>query len=134
VPIDDDDWLAPDAGRLRRRLFPSTPGRHICITNNYAMVKTPEHRVLLQKHTRACGWFETHMETPVKTIEQPLSVMNRSIFSITSLREIAPPLARQKLLIRFHRYRRLYAVAPVEELAWVGTYRSMMAELMDELL
>lgn len=166
VPIDDDDWLAPDIGfklevardasdvgwlwqrnfleipihlrheigRLRRRLFPSTQGHHICITNNYAMSKRQEYRLLLEKHTRASDWFEVHMNTSVKTMDEPLSTMNRSIASTTSLREIKPPLARQKLLLRFHRYRRLYQTEAEEAVAWTRPYRSMMAELMEELL
>jgi hypothetical protein len=126
--------LSHEFGRLRRRLLPTVTNRHLCITNNYAMVKRPQHRLLLKKHVRASRWFEPRLETTVRIIDEPLSIMNRSIGSITSLRGIAPPLARARLLLRYRRYRRLYRTRPPDALAWTGPYRAMMADLMDDLL
>lgn len=165
IPVDDDDWFAPELGRklaealnsnhaayywpahflqipihlrhqiglFRRYLFPSVPRRHLCITNNYAMLKTPDNKVLLEKHLQATRWFESHLETEVREISDSLSIMNRSLGSLTSLREIRPPFARDKLLLRYRRYQHLYDGEMSPGLNWSHPYREMMAALMQEL-
>jgi hypothetical protein len=165
VPVDDDDWFAPDlantlageqesaisgyywrshflevpvhlrhqAGRIRRRLLPSTPAVYLCTTNNYALVKQPGVEMLLQKHTHASHWFESNLDMAVKKIDEPLSLMNRSLGSSTSLEQKRPPFARAKLLLAWHRYRYLYRQSNNPDLAWSQPYQEMMRELMEEL-
>lgn len=166
VPVDDDDWLAPDLARvldghqssnapgyhwiasfvevpfsrghalglLRRRLFPRTPPRWICSTNNYAMVKEPDNRELLGNHTRASRWFESEGAGRVRRIDQRLSVMNRTLGSQTTL-GVQPPaaLSRAQLLRKFRRYRTLYRGPVPHELVWCQPYMDLMADLMDTL-
>lgn len=165
VPVDDDDWFAPDlaatlarerepgipayywpsrflevplhlrhqAGRIRRRLFPATPPVWLCTTNNYAMVKSAGNRLLLEKHGPASRWFLANMQSSVKKIERPLSLMNRTLGSATALDRKRAPFARGKMLLAYHRYRQLYRGKAPPELAWSQPYRDMMANLMREL-
>lgn len=125
--------LQHQAGRIRRTLFPSTPNRFLCTTNNYAMVKGPEIQALLRKHTHASLWFESNMNSAVKEIGEPLSIMNRTLGSVTSLAQKRPPFAREKLLLGLHRYRHVYSKRASPELAWSQLYREMMAALIQEL-
>jgi hypothetical protein len=165
VPVDDDDWFAPNlarvlareqesglsgyywrshflevpihlrhqAGRIRRRLLPSTPPVFLCTTNNYAMVKQPGIELLVQQHTHASTWFESNLDTAVKKIDEPLSLMNRSLASTTSLKQKRPPFARAKMLLAWHRYRYLYRQSNNPDLAWSQPYQEMMRELTEEL-
>lgn len=186
VPIDDDDWLAPDIGNvledeydsratgyhwirtfievpidlrhrlgvIRRSVFPRTPPRYFCMTNNYALVKAPETKPLLESHSRASEWFEVQERGRVRKIERHLSAMNRTLASKTSLGGKPSP-TRSTFIRKFHAYRRLYrrlARAPVGpglalrrgpgkvygrpsalELAWCRPYLAMMSDLMDQL-
>jgi len=128
VPI----HLRHQLGRFRRTLFPSTPAHFLCTTNNYAMIKGPETKALLTKHVSASQWFKSNTNR-VKELREPLSMMNRTLGSTTSMGEKRPPFARQKLLLSFLRYRQLYNRRASPELDWSQPYREMMAALMHEL-
>ena len=164
VPVDDDDWFAPDLaavlgsqlqddyqacywkasflevpinlrhqyGRIRRTIFPSVPAYRLCSTNNYAIRKGPGVQNLLESHVQASHWFESNTSCVLK-LTQPLSCMNRTLGSTTSLLEKTPPFAHGKLSFSAYRYRRRYKKGASPELAWSQPYCEMMAELMDEL-
>jgi hypothetical protein len=122
---------------IKRRLFPWTPPKWICPTNNFAMVKAEGTKALLTWHTKASRWFESSIEglsdQTVKRIEQRLSIYNRTLASHTSLTFNDSSISRSKLLRKFHRYRRLYERPPPSELDWCQPYLEMMSALMGEL-
>src|SRR5262249_10505011 len=86
VPID----LGHRLGLLRRTLFPSTPPRWICTTNNYAVVKHRDAKPLLEKHTVASAHFAGVDAGRVRRLDGRLSVMNRTLASQTSLGFLRP--------------------------------------------
>jgi hypothetical protein len=162
VPTDDDDWFAPGLagaieagagrhlgcrwpsrfievpltlrhrlGRLRRRLFPGTRPKWFCTTNNYALVHGAVPPELLDRHVFASRWFLEHPDA-IRRIEEPLSVMNRTLASQTSLLPGGRKTSRAKLLRRYEKYKRLYA-APPEALPWCAPYVARMADLMGRL-
>ncbi len=163
VPVDDDDWFAPDLvrilgkamdphaagcywiqswvevplgfghqlGLLRRRVFPRTAPRWICTTNNYALRKGPD-ATLPRSHVRASAWFMGEGRDRVRRIDERLSVANRTLASMTSLRWRKPPFSRSRLIRRFRKYQSLYR-APLPELAWCEPYLQAMTALMDRL-
>jgi len=166
VPLDDDDWLAPDLatvlegrrnGRrvcyrwkstwierpttlgheiysLRRRLLSTTQEKWVCSSANYALVKGAETRELAASHMSASRWVESAAEGSVETIDQRLSLINRTLASRTTLGGRRRPLSRSQLLRKFRRYRRLYDNPPATpELAWCRPYVVMMADLMAAL-
>jgi hypothetical protein len=167
VPVDDDDWFAPnlvdvlerDWGLepgiswtgswlgvpsvighrihlIRRALLPFTPPYWTCESNNYAMVKGPGTRPLLEEHGDACDWFDGPGRDRVKKIRSRLSVNNRTLGSQTSLRptKYRGELDRARLLRRLRKYKRLYRRRPWGRgLEWCHPYVAMMAQLMEEL-
>ena len=170
LPVDDDDWFAPDAARVlerevdpeaqgylwptrwievpisighrfyltRRRLLPWTPPKWICTTNNYAMPKDEEARAILGNHIRASHWFKPRARggsaQGVKRLDREISIANRTLASLTSLRVHQPRhrFGRSELIRKYHRYKRLYDQPPTE-LPWSRYYVELMSELMDEL-
>lgn len=170
LPVDDDDWFAPDAARiletelvpeargylwdsrwievpinaghrlylLRRRLRPRTAPIWICTTNNYAMVKDAEAKELLGDHMSASRWFEPRVSdgtASVKRFEGELSIANRTLASMTSLRIHHPQhrFRRGELVRKYRRYKRLYRRREATAPEWSRPFVRMMAELMDEL-
>ena len=129
VPIN----LGHRLGLLRRALFPRTPPRWICTTNNYAALKGPDAKLLLEKYTVASERFAGPDAARVRRIDQRLSVMNRTLASQTSLGFLRPSIRRSELLRKFDRYRALYTAPLAPELAWCRPYREMMADLMRRL-
>lgn len=160
VPTDDDDWFSPELaasieavpgaagwywpsrflelpihlrhrlGKLRRRLFPWVRPRWLCTTNNYAFVNGAVPPRILDSHMRASDWFVGH-PAEVRRLDAPLSVMNRSLASVTTL-VYGGPVTRAGLLRKYARYRKLYR-APPPDLAWSAPYVEAMAELMGRL-
>lgn len=161
VPVDDDDWFAPELGRvlqghlagghagyswpsrflevpistshrlglLARRILPQRPPRWLCTTNNYAVVYGPDTADLLHGHIRATNWFLAHPQL-VRRLEEPLSLMNRTLASTTQLRsQPSPAVLRRK----FHAYSTLYHQPPPVDLPWCAPYVEMMRELHAEL-
>jgi len=160
VPVDDDDWFAPGLaaaleksmsdhsgcywpsrflevpisfphrlGLIRKSLFPSTKPRWLCTTNNYAVVYGPKTADLLSSHVRASQWFFAHPSEVIR-IEQPLSLMNRTLASTTQLRS-RPSRA---LLLRKHwRYLKVYKRPAPADLQWCEPYLEMIRYLQARL-
>ena len=163
APVDDDDWFAPELAEqleplagaagcrwsihvlqvpidfghrlrlLQKELLPRTwRPQWICATNNYALTKSPEHAPLLASHVAASRWLEPHPGRLAR-LEQPLSLMNRSLASQTSLGFRRRRFARRTLVAKWREYRTLYARPLDPGLAWAAPYVARMAALMDSL-
>ena len=163
VPVDDDDWFAPDlAHRLRAGYDLSLDGycwkrqvleplrrrrgllrfvrpwrrsreRFTCATNNYALVNDPVLARFVMSHVQASEYFDSH-PTQVRRIPGTLSVQNRSLASRTALAWGRPNISGNELVAALHRYRDLYVSWPVPRgLGWARPYIERMAELMAEL-
>jgi hypothetical protein len=165
LPVDDDDWFAPDIGAalesahdpntrgcywtssflelpitgrhklglIARRLIPGLPPRFSCTTNNYAMVKAPGARDLLESHVGASLWLDAQPPGALTRIDRRLSLMNRTLGSTTSLAIGKTAITRSELLRKFRGYRRLYERARLRDLDWARSYVGMMSDLMSEL-
>jgi hypothetical protein len=121
---------------IRRALFPFTRPIWTCQTNNYGVVKRPGVQPLLASHQRACEWFDGPGRQAVKRIRPRLSVHNRTMGSITSLRphRRRGELDRTRLVRRLGYFRLLYRRPPWGRgLVWCRPYLAMMADLMDEV-
>lgn len=165
LPVDDDDWFAPDVARIvgraldesaagcrwpstflevpidlahrlglwRRALFPDTPPRWICTTNNYALVKSAETTDPLARHTQASRWAEGPGASRMRRLDARLSVMNRTLASQTSLAFTRPSIRRRELIAKYRAYRVLYRREPRPDVAWCRPYVEAMAQLMRRL-
>jgi hypothetical protein len=129
VPIDFGHRL----GLLRRAVFPGTPPRWICTTNNYAVLKSADARPVLEKHTVASERFGGADAARVRRVAGRLSVMNRTLASQTSLGFLRPTVRRAELLRKYRVYRALYAKPLAADLAWCAPWMAMMAALMRRL-
>jgi len=162
VPVDDDDWLAPDLGvQLGRALDPNArgylwrrevieppslrrglsyvarrlgrPERDTCKTNNYAFVNEPGVPDLVLDHMRASEYFDAH-PSDVRRIPATLAVQNRNLASQTALAWGRPSISRDELLAVFRRYRDLYSSPRLAAaLSWARPYVDLMADLMQEI-
>jgi hypothetical protein len=117
-----------------RGVIPAIPRRYSCATNNYAVVKSdPEHALLLaSRHVRASAFVDSGAGQ-VRHLTEPLSLMNRTLGSQTSLGLRRPTISRDQLLRRWRRYRRIYRRPLPPGLQWARPYTAMMDELMGEL-
>jgi hypothetical protein len=162
VPVDDDDWFAPDlALHLQRAWTTETRGcywrrfvleartgmrwralfgrrwetdhsRYMCGTNNYAVLNIDGWSKAVTGHTGASRLFEASSDE-IAHIPAMLSIQSRNISSQTVMGWRRPTITPGTLRRRFRRYRRLYAQADLPgELGWAAPYMSMMAELMEE--
>ena len=124
---------------LRRHLRPRTAPMWVCTTNNYAMVKDAEAKAILGNHMTASRWFAPRVSegtaSGVKRVEGELSIANRTLASMTSLRvhHTRHHFRRGELVRKYRRYRRLYRRREATVPDWSRPYVEMMAELMDEL-
>ena len=163
VPIDDDDWLAPDlASHLIEAYEPSVRGylwsshvielprripgslrrlarflgrrdRHLCKTNNYAVVSEPTLRPFVFSHVKASHYF-TANPSDVKRVPGVLAIQNRTLASQTVLGWDRPSISRDELVALLRRYRGLYSSWRLRaEAAWARPYVDMMAGLMEEI-
>lgn len=163
VPVDDDDWLAPDLGvQLERALDPNAhgylwqreviearpllrrglsyvarrlgrPEMHTCKTNNYAVVNEPGVADLVLNHSKASAYFDAH-PSDVRRIRGTLAVQNRNLASQTALAWGRPSISRDELLAVFRRYRNLYSARRLAAIpSWARPYVDLMAELMQEI-
>jgi hypothetical protein len=162
VPVDDDDWFAPNvADEIRRVVEPDLVGyywirevispsrrrrklrnilrpkrrrgKYVCKTNNYAVLNTPALCPLAERHVRASEFFDTH-PTQVEKIPKTLAIQNRSLASQTALAWRRPSISREETIEAFERYRDLYAGWKLRrELRWAQPYVDRMAELMDDI-
>jgi hypothetical protein len=117
-----------------RGVIPAVPRRYSCATNNYALVKSDPERALLlaSRHVRASAFVDSG-DGRVRHLTEPLSLMNRTLGSQTSLGVRRPTISRHRLLRRWRRYRRLYRRPLAPGLEWARPYAAMMDELMQEL-
>lgn len=120
-------------GLIARRIAPGLPPRFSCTTNNYAIVKGPGARELLESHLLASRWLDTQPPGALTRIDTRLSLMNRTLGSQTSLAIGKPTITRPQLLRKFRGYRALYRRPTPPQLAWARPYVEMMSELMSEL-
>jgi hypothetical protein len=134
VPVDDDDWLAPDLGMelrralddrahgylWRREVIEAPPlwrravayvgrliGRrelHTCKTNSYAVVNRPGLGELALDHVRASEHFDAHAGD-IRRIPATLALQNRNLASQTALHWERPPITQAEMLAV---YRRIY--------------------------
>ncbi len=111
---------------LRRQIFPQTQPKWRCTTNNYAIVMRPEMSTLIDNHIEASRWFVAHPRS-VKALNEPLSVMNRTLASITTLRSNP---SRRELVWKYERYKKLYDAGVPPDLSWAEPYVEMMNNLM----
>lgn len=125
VPIS----LGHELGLLRRAIFPHTAPKWLCTTNNYALTMNPAAAALIDNHMIASRWFLAH-PAAVRFVPEPLSVMNRTLASQTSLGSVHSP---RQLVKKYLRYRRLYRGGMPTELGWCERYVAMMRDLMDDL-
>ena len=162
VPVDDDDWFAPNiACEIRRVLEPGRDGyfwirevispsrrrrklrnilrpkrrrgSYTCKTNNYAVLNTPALCRLFQLHTEASEFFDSH-PTRVERIPKTLAIQNRSLASQTALAWKRPTISSEEMIESFERYRNLYAGWKLRrELRWAQPYMDRMAGLMGEI-
>lgn len=160
VPVDDDDWFAPDlaarieaayqpnaAGYLWRRATVQVPiplGRRLryllwsfkaptCNTNDYAVTSFPCAEPILIYHVRAGRYFDTYRDRIVK-IPATLAIQNRNVSSQTAMGWRRPTITREELIRSYERHRALYAsLALIPDLAWAKPYVAEMAELMSQL-
>ena len=163
VPIDDDDWLAPDlANRLRRAHEPPVgcylwssevielprgirgalrriarllgrPDRHLCKTNNYAVASEPHLVPLAMSHLVASDYCVARL-SDVRRVPGTLAVQNRTLASQTALAWGRPSIGREELIALLRRYQKLYRSWTLRpELAWASPYVGMMAELMQDI-
>lgn len=129
--------LRHEIGRVRRLVFPRTAPKLVCSTNNYAIVKANDHRLprkaFALNHKKADEFFRPRQEQAVKRIQATASVMNRTLASKTTLGFKGKPISKPMLLLKYHRYHRLYA-HPVPAIPqWSHEYLGKMAELTQAL-
>ena len=116
----------------RRRLLPFLPERWYCSTNNYALRKGPESLGPATSHMQATNLFmPLRRAGELRVLDRPLSAVNRTLASQTSLRPLADEMTRGQLLRRLRAYRRLYARPVPERIRWAEQYVEAMATLMD---
>jgi len=159
VPVDDDDWFAPDlVARLRvaldgrprgllwtRWILEARPWglrrlrgrraeeRFTCGSNNYAVVTGGTWTIALPGHGKASRQFDAHPDR-VRRIDARLSVQNRNLSSQTVLGWRTGIIPRSRLRRRYRRYRRLYdPTALPPDLAWAQPCVEAMAGLMADL-
>jgi len=160
IPVDDDDWLAPDlALRLRERYAPEMKGylwvrsvleprvpprrrlwywlwswkKSVCDTNNYAIVWRPDTEELVRRHLRAGRYFAAHAAL-IARVPGVLAIQNRNVSSQTAMGWHRASISRDELVRSYRRYRALYdSVALPEALAWARPHVARMAELMRDL-
>jgi hypothetical protein len=116
-------------GLINRAIFPSTPPKWLCTTNNYALVMGPETALLINSHVTASQWFVANPGM-VKQLGDRLSLMNRTLASQTSFWSVK---SQHDLVRKFHRYRKLYQRPMAPDLAWCEPYVAMMRDLMSAL-
>jgi hypothetical protein len=163
VPVDDDDWFAPDlVDHLRaawdpafpgivwtpfileaphnpppfswfRPFFPKRPLKYTCISNNHAFVYAGPWAGLIVAHGKASHFFDRH-RPQVRFLTRYLSIQNTNLSSQTVLNWNRPTITPAKLTRVFRRHRSLYRRPRLPaELAWALPYVKQMAELTNEL-
>jgi hypothetical protein len=160
VPVDDDDWFAPDLANV---LEAGIAGHAGCYwPSRYLEVPISlSHRIGLIRRTlfprtrprwlcttnnyavvygaETAGLLRGHIRATqwflahpaaVTRIERPLSLMNRSLASTTQL---SSRPSRALLLRKYRRYYELYSRPVPPDLGWCEPYLAMMRNLHSEL-
>jgi hypothetical protein len=163
LPVDDDDWFAPDIVRALESRF--EPGR-IGLRWSPSYLEVPvglRHRLerLRERHlgapprhlcatngyafVRRPGMENiglSHLaasalfereSTRVGVLSDGHSVVNRTLASQTTLFHRRPSISRRVVLRKYRRYRRLYRDRTVAGMPWTAEYVERMAQLMDQL-
>ena len=132
--FDHEHGNAVEFDALHRGLRPKRRrGSYTCKTNNYAVLNTPALCRLVQRHTEASEFFDSH-PTRVERIPKTLAIQNRSLASQTALAWKRPSISREEMIESLERYRDLYAGWKLRrELRWAQPYVDRMAGLMDEI-
>jgi hypothetical protein len=128
-------WFGHRLYLVRQFLFPWTPPKWRCSTNNYAMVKRAGTLALLDEHMQASAWAKAAADGLVLTLRDRLSMVNRSIASHTQLRagDRSHPSTRAEMLRKLARYRRRYRRIDLSKTPWAEPYVAQMAALTAEL-
>lgn len=160
VPVDDDDWFAPD---LVHRLMPAVdaqadgstwtgwalePVRRpkrlrllirslrtqwTCGSNNYVVRNLPALAPLVGNHIAASRHFDAHANQ-VRHVAVRLSIQNRNLASQTALAWKRPTIAPTELRAVYERYRTFYdTVSLPNDLGWAAPYVALVGELTHEL-
>ena len=163
LPVDDDDWFAPDVATAVRSVrsetttafrwpsvfleVPTTLGHHVHLVRKALVPRTPPKQYCTTNNyalVRRPGVelvAANHMRAGEAlahdpgTLELPdrLSLMNRTLASQTTLGLRAPELTRGHLVRKYRRYRRLYE-RPLRHLPdWAQNDVEAMAELMEDV-
>lgn len=163
VPVDDDDWFAPDLAlglrqqgeshivgylwkdhtvEIRRPLesrlnylwWRVRGNRPLtCGSNNYAVTKVPEHLPLVTNHSRASRYFDASPDR-IRRLSGKWSVRNRNPTSQTEMGWQQPHVTRAELIETFHAYHRLYSRLRLPRAyRWAQPYVAMVADLMREI-
>jgi len=163
LPVDDDDWFAPEAPEAARAAVGgregvrwtstflevpidlshrvSATGRRVLpgVGPKFACT-TNNYAVVKQDGRRSLASDHVRMSRWVREdaarvawLDARLSVTNRTLASQTSLVRHRRPVGREALLRKHRRYRRLYRSALPDDLAWAEPYAARMAALMDRL-
>jgi len=163
LPVDDDDWFAPDVARALCESHdaaavayrwpstflevPTTIGHHVHLARRAVAPWTPPkqfcttNNYALVKEPAVRALAENHMragealrDAPgVRQLPGRLSVMNRSLASQTTIGHLRPAVTRGHLLRKHRRYARLYGRAQEGMPAWSRPYVRMMRDLMLEI-
>jgi hypothetical protein len=163
LPVDDDDWFAPDIVRmLESQLEPDRIG--LRWTPSYLEVPVGlRHRLDLlrsrylgaaPRHLCATNGYAfvkqagmeniglSHLAASdlferecarVGVLSEGHSVVNRTLASQTTLFHRRPSISRRVVLRKYRRYRRLYRERTVAGMPWTAEYVERMARLMEQL-
>jgi hypothetical protein len=160
LPVDDDDWFAPDVAATLEREWDGREGcswtatfvevplnwRHAVgwalrrrVPRIPIKYRCTTNNYALVKRPGRRGPAVSHVAATewferrgLPHLSVRLSAMNRTLASQTSLGGNGPVPSRAALLRRYERYRRLYR-EPLDTPAWCAPYLARMAALMDEL-
>jgi len=161
LPVDDDDWFAPEVATTLEREWDGREGGcswtatfvEVPLNRRHAVGWAARRRVpsiplkhrcttnnyALVKRPGRRGKAASHVAATewferreLPRLPARLSAMNRTLASQTSLGHRGRAPSRAALVRRYERYRRLYR-EPLGTPAWCAPHLARMAELMDEL-
>jgi hypothetical protein len=163
VPVDDDDWFAPDlahgllasrephiegyvwndytveirrplSARLNYWWWRLRGNRPLtCGSNSYAITKTPERFPLVRRHGQASRYFDANPAL-VRRLPGNWSVRNRNPTSQTEMGWRRPHVTHAELVETFRQYRRLYpGIRLPRAFRWAEPYVTMVADLIREI-
>ncbi len=164
LPVDDDDWFAPDAAVVLRASFAHGaigyrwPATYVEVpvglghrlqnarlrlpgTTPRSICGTNNYAFVKAPGTELVG--RRHVRASrvfeaerarVRVLDERLSVTNRTLASKTMLLFRRPAMSRARLLRKYRAYRSLYRPDVVAPVSWATEYVERMAALMELLL